>query len=260
MRKSIGLAVLALAVALSGGVEAQKPVAVQVFKDASCGCCANWVEHLRRKGFAPTSENVADMNAVKAKYGVPAQTRSCHTALVGGYVIEGHVPAADIQRLLKEKPKVAGLAKTIEEKGDSKIWRFVVENVAPLEPEPSMPPLSETLGHVHVSTYKSWDDMGRWYWGFVKDQFTADDEVRRRALEITKGATDEKAKVRAIYDFVVQKTRYVALEFGNVAKIVESEWVVRVEQVGLVEQPLGFTVVVARNGFDAIAVQILNGG
>ena len=111
MRKSIGLAALVLAIALiSGAVGAQKPVAVQVFKDASCGCCANWVEHLRRKGFAPTAENVADINAVKDKYGVPAQTRSCHTALVGGYVIEGHVPAADIQRLLKEKPKVAGLA------------------------------------------------------------------------------------------------------------------------------------------------------
>jgi len=111
MRKTIGLAALALVIALtSGGVEAQKPIPVQVFKDATCGCCSVWVEHLRRKGFAPTSENVADINAVKEKYGVPAQTRSCHTALVGGYVIEGHVPAAEIQRLLKEKPKVVGLA------------------------------------------------------------------------------------------------------------------------------------------------------
>ena len=66
MRKTIGLAALALVVALtSSGVEAQKPIPVQVFKDATCGCCANWVEHLRRKGFAPTSENVADIQAVK---------------------------------------------------------------------------------------------------------------------------------------------------------------------------------------------------
>jgi hypothetical protein len=111
MRKTIGLAALALVVSLiSTGVEAQKPIPVQVYKDAFCGCCANWVEHLKRAGFAATAENIADMNALKDKHGVPAKTRSCHTALVGGYVIEGHVPAAEIQRLLKEKPKVAGLA------------------------------------------------------------------------------------------------------------------------------------------------------
>jgi hypothetical protein len=111
MRKYIGLAALALVVSLTAsGAEAQKPIPVQVYKDAFCGCCANWVEHLKRAGFAATAENVADMNALKDKHGVPAKTRSCHTALVGGYVIEGHVPAAEIQRLLKEKPKVAGLA------------------------------------------------------------------------------------------------------------------------------------------------------
>lgn len=112
------------------------------------------------------------------------------------------------------KPLIPGLAQRVEEKGDQKIFHFEAHDVAPLEPEPMMPPLTEQLGHVHVSTYKSWDDMGRWYWGLVKDQFTADDEVRRRVAEITKGLTDDKAKVRAVYGFVVQKTRYVALEFG----------------------------------------------
>jgi hypothetical protein len=111
MHRTIGLAALGLVVVLTtGGVEAQKPIPVQVYKDATCGCCANWVEHLRRNGFAPTSENVADMNAVKQTYGVPAQTRSCHTAIVAGYVIEGHVPAAEIHRLVKTRAKVAGLA------------------------------------------------------------------------------------------------------------------------------------------------------
>ena len=112
------------------------------------------------------------------------------------------------------KPNISGLTSKQEEKGDTRIFRFTADDVPPLEAEPMMPPLGEALGHVHVSTYKSWDDMGRWYWGLVKDQFTADDEVRRRAAEITKGLTDERAKVRAVYDFVVQKTRYVALEFG----------------------------------------------
>jgi hypothetical protein len=111
MRNAIGLAALALVVTFTaGGVEAQKPIPVQVFKDATCGCCSVWVEHLRRHGFTPTSENVTNLTALKDKHGVPQQTRSCHTALVGGYVVEGHVPAAEIQRLLKEKPKVAGLA------------------------------------------------------------------------------------------------------------------------------------------------------
>jgi hypothetical protein len=111
MRTPIGLAALALAIALtSGGVDAQKPVPIQVFKDATCGCCSIWIEHLRRSGFAATSENVTNITALKDKHGVPPQARSCHTALVGGYVVEGHVPAAEIHRLLKEKPRVAGLA------------------------------------------------------------------------------------------------------------------------------------------------------
>jgi len=111
MRRTLGLGALALALSLtSSGLQAQKPLTVQVFKDATCGCCANWIEHLRRAGFAPTASNVADLQSVKDVYKVPAQARSCHTALVGGYVIEGHVPMADIQRLLKEKPAVAGLA------------------------------------------------------------------------------------------------------------------------------------------------------
>ena len=111
MHRNIGLAALAVLMMLtSGGIAAQKPIPVQVYKDATCGCCANWVEHLRRNGFAPTAENVADLNTVKQTYGVPAKTRSCHTAIVNGYVIEGHVPAAEIHRLLKSKAKVAGLA------------------------------------------------------------------------------------------------------------------------------------------------------
>jgi hypothetical protein len=112
MRKTIGLAALTLVVTVTSSLQAQKPVPIQVYKDALCGCCSVWVEHLRRNGFAPTSANLppADLTALKDKHGVPAQRRSCHTALVNGYVIEGHVPAAEIQRLLKEKPKVAGLA------------------------------------------------------------------------------------------------------------------------------------------------------
>ena|SRR5688572_10210008 len=89
----------------------QRPAAtVQVYKSPTCGCCANWVKHLQQHGFATQvtdTENVAD---IKMQHGVPARARSCHTAIVNGYVLEGHVPATDVQRLLKERPAVVGLA------------------------------------------------------------------------------------------------------------------------------------------------------
>ncbi|MBA2683074.1 MAG: DUF411 domain-containing protein [Gemmatimonadaceae bacterium] len=83
---------------------------VTVYKDPSCGCCRDWVTHMEKSGFTVTAHDDRDMDALKDHYGVPSGVRSCHTALVGSYVIEGHVPAADVDRLLKEQPKVAGLA------------------------------------------------------------------------------------------------------------------------------------------------------
>jgi transglutaminase-like putative cysteine protease len=112
------------------------------------------------------------------------------------------------------EPRVPGLQRTVEERGDQRIYHFVAADVPPVQQESLQPPWAEVLGHVHVSTYKSWEEMGRWYWGLVKDQLVPDDEVRRRAEALTKGMKDEREKVRAVYDYVVQKTRYVALEFG----------------------------------------------
>ncbi len=85
------------------------PVAVTVYKNAQCGCCRKWVDHLRAEGFEVTAKDVDDLAAIKTKLGVPASLTSCHTAIVGQYVVEGHVPAADIRKLLAEKPKVAGI-------------------------------------------------------------------------------------------------------------------------------------------------------
>src|SRR3954451_23668196 len=82
-----------------------------VYKDPTCGCCSVWVDLLRKEGFTVTVNDARDITAVKDKYRVPASLRSCHTALINGYVIEGHVPPADIKRILKqEKAIVAGLA------------------------------------------------------------------------------------------------------------------------------------------------------
>lgn len=83
---------------------------VDVYKDPTCGCCSKWVEHLQAAGFTVRTTDTDDLAEFKTKHNVPARVRSCHTALVDGYVLEGHVPAADVQRLLKERPaNVAGL-------------------------------------------------------------------------------------------------------------------------------------------------------
>lgn len=89
---------------------AQGAPEVEVFKSASCGCCGGWVDHLRQNGFHVTTHDVGDVPAQRQKLGMPDRLGSCHSAKVGDYVIEGHVPAADIRRLLKEKPKALGLA------------------------------------------------------------------------------------------------------------------------------------------------------
>ena len=89
---------------------APKPTAITVYKDPSCGCCKKWVEHLKAAGFTPTVHDTPDMPTVRTSMGVPAALQSCHTARVGGYTIEGHVPADEIKRLLREKPAGAGLA------------------------------------------------------------------------------------------------------------------------------------------------------
>ena len=81
-----------------------------VFKDPTCGCCKLWVDHLRKHAFTVTVKDTSDLEPIKSSARVPNGHRSCHTAFVNGYVIEGHVPAEDIKRLLTEKPKIAGLA------------------------------------------------------------------------------------------------------------------------------------------------------
>jgi hypothetical protein len=83
---------------------------VTVYKTPTCGCCTNWVEHLRDEGFAVETVDQPDLSPVKTEHGVPGALQSCHTAVVDGYVIEGHVPAEDIRKLLAERPAVTGIA------------------------------------------------------------------------------------------------------------------------------------------------------
>ena len=84
--------------------------AIDVFKSATCGCCKAWVEHLKAAGFDVRVTDVDDTTAARKRLGMPDAFGSCHTGTVGGYALEGHVPAADVKRLLAAKPKAVGLA------------------------------------------------------------------------------------------------------------------------------------------------------
>lgn len=81
-----------------------------VYHDPNCGCCGKWIEHMEQHGFTVESVKETDMNAIKRKLGVPANLPSCHTATIGDYIVEGHVPAGDVQRMMEEKPDVAGIS------------------------------------------------------------------------------------------------------------------------------------------------------
>jgi hypothetical protein len=84
--------------------------AITVHRDPTCGCCGGWIEHLRRAGFPVTVVETRDLETVRDRLGVPAELAACHTAQVQGYVVEGHVPAAAIRRLLVERPQAVGVA------------------------------------------------------------------------------------------------------------------------------------------------------
>ena len=86
------------------------PDEVVMYKDPNCGCCGKWAEHMRSAGFAVKEVASARMDLVKQEAGVPEALGSCHTAKVAGYVVEGHVPAADVRRMLAEKPAIRGLS------------------------------------------------------------------------------------------------------------------------------------------------------
>ena len=91
-------------------IEAGKPVDIVVYRSPTCECCGKWLEHLKKNNFTVKDVVTEDVQVIKDKYGVPKAMASCHTALVDGYVIEGHVPANDIMKLLKTKPKIVGIA------------------------------------------------------------------------------------------------------------------------------------------------------
>lgn len=113
-----------------------------------------------------------------------------------------------------KQPEMEGLVYTRTEDNGQRIDRFVAENVAPILAEENMPGTTEIAPYLHVSTYSTWQDVGHWYWGLIRDQLYADDSLKRTVADLMRGANDTETKVRRIYDWVVSNTRYVALEFG----------------------------------------------
>ena len=111
MTRAMLAGVLALTVVSVSPMAQSRTGTVAIYKTPTCGCCSLWVKHLEKHGFTTKVTDMDSVDDVKNTNNVPRQARSCHTAIVDGYVIEGHVPAADVQRLLKERPRgVIGLA------------------------------------------------------------------------------------------------------------------------------------------------------
>lgn len=105
----LALGGVAVSGAFAGPASAGKGT-IAVYKNPSCGCCGNWVRYLRRNGWAVEVTDLDDVSSIKRQAGVPDELAACHTAIVDGYVVEGHVPASAIEQLLRERPKLAGIA------------------------------------------------------------------------------------------------------------------------------------------------------
>ncbi|MGY4288178.1 hypothetical protein ACVWXO_007398 [Bradyrhizobium sp. LM2.7] len=108
-RSLMGLIATVSVGASTTGARANEP-AITVHKDPSCGCCSGWVQHLRDARFKLRVEETSDLESVRAQLGVPPELAACHTGEAGGYILEGHVPAAAVRRLLSEQPNIRGLA------------------------------------------------------------------------------------------------------------------------------------------------------
>ena len=112
------------------------------------------------------------------------------------------------------QPRLPGLSRQVERQGDDMVYRWAASNVARVDIEPAMPGLTEVAPYLHISTYQSWQEVGRWYWSLVLDQLQSDSTIKQVAAQVTAGLYGDVDKVRALHRFVIEKTRYVGLEFG----------------------------------------------
>ncbi len=137
--------------------------------------------------------------------------------------LQGNTPIRQLQLVVElqagrsirfSKPRLRGLRHQQHKRAKRTIHRWTARNIPAIGAEPQMPGWAETYAHLHISTFRKWRDVARWYWGLVKGQYHADTALRRAALRAVKGKRTLRDKVVAIYNLVVKKTRYVALAFG----------------------------------------------
>ena len=131
---------ISIALAIASVGIAQAATSMTVYKSPACGCCEKYVDYLRENGFAVKAVNESDMDAVKKRHGV-SHVASCHTALVNGYVVEGHVPVTAIRKLLKEKPSIIGISApgmpmNSPGMGEMKKWTLTIYAVTKSKQEP----------------------------------------------------------------------------------------------------------------------------
>jgi tetratricopeptide (TPR) repeat protein len=112
------------------------------------------------------------------------------------------------------EPRMERLVRSRRREGNENVDRFVATDVPPVQPEDGMPGWTEVAPYLHISTYRTWEEVGRWWWGLVKDQLQTDERLRQTVRDLVRGAPDTRTKVARIYDWVVTNTRYVGLEFG----------------------------------------------
>lgn len=110
MLKTLLVRITAVGVLIAAPLAYAASPVINVYKTSTCGCCSAWIDHLKGNGFKVIAHDVEDPGSIRAKFGIAEKYGSCHTGIVNGYAIEGHVPADTIKKLLKEKPKARGLA------------------------------------------------------------------------------------------------------------------------------------------------------
>lgn len=137
--------------------------------------------------------------------------------------LAGPVPNAHVEYVLISpqarsfyfnEPRMRGLTHDTRTENGQRIDHFVAEDVPAIQSEDNMPGMTEVAPYLHVSTYRDWESVGRWYWGLIRDQLYADEPLRRVVADLVRNAPDTRTKVERIYEWVIRNTRYVGLEFG----------------------------------------------